>query len=224
MRSAILGLSVIMLLDVCAGDADAARGRRRACKESCQPMIAQQCRGFGRPYRQCKKGILRTCRRTSVESCSLTPSSVTTTTIATGTTSPKPTTTLLVTTTTTRAPTTSTTLALSYGGQWYFAGTLSSDTCGGADFYLDANVYVTHSPGSSSVSVKIGSAATMYGSADTAGFEAGESHYSDSGCLVATAILAERTSNASAMGAGIGIDIDCGFDSCRAIWVGDLSR
>ena len=209
-------VAAMLILTILAAPWDAAAlSRRKQCEKNFLPRVLAECQGLNTNYRRCKKAILKQCRRrlVHVTSCEVTPPSTTTSPVPPSTT-----------TTTTRASTTTTTSLVSYGGRWDFSGTLSSDTCGGGDFYLDATVNVTHSTGSSSLSVKIGTAATMYGTADGDGFEAGESHYSDSGCLVTTALVADRTSNASRMDAGIGIDIDCGFDSCRAIWTGDLSR
>lgn len=213
-------LIAVVAAALLAGADDGAAATRRQCKRACVERVAAECRGFGKAFRRCRKGILSLCRRSSVEACFLTPGTTTSTTLGTGTTV----TVTTMTTTTTRATTTSTTARFAYAGLWFFSGTLAEDTCGVADFFLDALVDVTHAPGSPVVSVQIGVAPVMTGTADATGFEAGEAHVGTGGCLVTSAIVAERTADPARMLAGIGIDVTCAGDACRAIWTGDLER
>lgn len=97
-------LAAVAFLMAVAPDADAA-SRRKLCKQQCGPMISAQCVGTGRQRRVCKRQVLKTCRRVSLESCNLTPTTSTTVVTVTSTTSPPPTD---VTTTTTTSSTTTT--------------------------------------------------------------------------------------------------------------------
>lgn len=96
-------IATIVFLVAVAPDGGAV-SRRKLCKQQCGPMISAQCLGVGRQRRVCKRQVLKTCRRVSLESCIL--SSTTSTTLVTGTSTTTPPTTAVTTTTTTSSTTT----------------------------------------------------------------------------------------------------------------------
>ncbi|MCW5890283.1 MAG: DUF1554 domain-containing protein [bacterium] len=105
-KSLLSAIAMMLCLVAVASDADAV-SRRKLCKRQCGPAISAQCPSVGRQHRVCKRKLLKTCRRVSLEACSLTPTTSTTVvTVTSTTTSP----TTVVTTTTTSTTTTSTTL------------------------------------------------------------------------------------------------------------------
>src|SRR5262249_14221976 len=151
-------------------------------------------------------------------------SSTTVTSTVTTTSSPVATT-LASTTTTVVVPTTTTTTLFSYGGDWLFSGTPSIDSCAtGATPLVAVDVTIAHAPDAPTLTVQVGTAPTLDGTASTAGFEADESHVDDTGCLVTTALVADRTGDPSRMDAGLGLDATCGTDTCRIVWIGELTR
>lgn len=140
----VLLVAVAFLMAV-APDADAA-SRRKLCKQQCGPMIAAQCLGSGRQRRVCKRQVLKTCRRVSLESCNLTPTSTTTVVTVTSTTSPPPT---VVTTTTTTTTTSSTTTTLPPRTVFITSATVTGNLGGiaGADALCNSLAAASSLPG-----------------------------------------------------------------------------
>ncbi len=221
-----------------AANAFKVHASRRQCQATCAAKIEHDCGALRRRrLHACRKKILGRCRRVSIESCFLTPptettSTSTSTTVTTATSStvtttsssPVPTT-LASTTTTVVLPTTTTTTLFSYGGDWFFSGTPTLDSCNtGATALVGVDVTVAHGPDAATLTVQLGIAPTLAGTASAAGFDADESHVDSDGCLVTTALVAEPTSDPSRMDAGLGLDATCGTDTCRIVWIGALTR
>jgi len=194
---------------------EAVRATRRDCKQACDPKVVHDCTGLPGPrYRACRKAILRKCRRSSLESCFLTPT-VTTTSLGSDTS--------LHVTTTTRAST-STTL-FSYGGQWSFSGTLTTDSCDvGAPTEITGALTIIHTPGSSGLSINVNGSFVLAGSASPAGFHAEETHPIELGCTVGNEISASSTSDPDHMNAVLGSSAACRGEECRVAWSGELVR
>lgn len=106
-KTMLSAIATIVFLVAVAPDAGAV-SRRKLCKQQCGPMIAAQCPSVGRKHRACKRQVLKKCRRVSLESCILSPT--TSTTVVTGTSTTTPPTTVVTTTTTTTSTTTTTLL------------------------------------------------------------------------------------------------------------------
>jgi hypothetical protein len=121
MRAAVFVLLVasgsLLPWDHCVG---AVRGTRTQCRQQCSTAIVERCsQSSRRAFRKCRNSILRYCRRFSLDSCVLTPSTV----IPTGSTAPA--------VTTTTPTTSSTTTTLPHGlsallGRWAFTYTIVS--------------------------------------------------------------------------------------------------
>jgi hypothetical protein len=243
-RGAFAALSVLVLVLASASPADAARGTRRQCRQTCGPRIAQDCAPFRKQARRaCRRAILRSCRRVSLDSCFLTPATMQTTTTTTtslaSTTTEAPSTTTTTTShlasttiepttthtpTTSPPPTTTTTTLYHYGGDWTFFGDLVSDDCPGEDpSFLDAEVLVSHDPGASGVGVGVELFPALYGTADAAGFDA-SNDFPDDDCTVRVAFAAEVTPNPDLMVAALAIGVDCPESSCTVLYTGDLER
>ncbi len=139
----LCAIATIVFLVAVAPDAGAV-SRRKLCKQQCSPTISAQCPSAGRQRRVCKRQVLKTCRRVSLDSCSLSPT--TSTTVVTGTTSTTTPPTTAVTTTTT---TTSTTTTLTPKTVFITSATVTGDLGGipGADALCNSLAAASSLPG-----------------------------------------------------------------------------
>lgn len=236
MRTLRRTLLPVLALLALAAPGPATAERAAVCKRACSAAIADCAATSGaapaRARRQCRKAMLRACKRRGTAACELAP--VTTTTIVVT----RPTTTVVslpttivvpVTTTTARAttttwPVTTTTIPAVYdfSGTWRFTGSPASNTCpisvGGL---LET---FTIGQRGTTVAVTVGSipGLVLYGTVGPEGLEASGT-FLDDGCETAVALVAYPDGTFTVT-AGTGFTIDCGLSACTVVWTGAMTR
>jgi len=210
-RTLVLSLACLAIV---AAPAASDAARLAACRRACGPAV-QQCaqdRTWLKPAkarRQCRKELLRSCKKRGTAACELAPPATTTSTT--------------VTTTTTTTTTSTTVVAVhDFSGTWTFTGSPAENTCPGTVYGLQDTFAIVQT--GTAVTVTIGSVAglVMHGTVDAEELQASGVVY-DAGCSTEFALVAYPDGTFTVT-AATGFQITCGGASCHVFWAGSMTR
>lgn len=134
----VRAVSLFVMLGLAAAVADA-RTPLRVCRKACRPLVSSVCPPKGKALRQCRKPIVRSCRREGVAACAIPIDPPAGGSLTTTTTTPGAVVTTTSTTITAPSETTTTTTlppgVPSVAGTWRFDGAVVQRGCGYDESY-----------------------------------------------------------------------------------------